>query len=335
MFNGKKPRFQYQNDYIDSINVFDNGDFIIFGGLSGRFSTLYDGKTFEPKLNLNIPSLCGFCNLLNDEFAIRSEFSHFEIYKFNSDRTSYTLIQKISTKEGGSSKNLGQLSNGDIYVVRIYVGYSNLYIYRKSESNPKYEPYGGNFLYHLEGIEDLINLNEKEVLGYKIDHGDDCLRIKIFNSEDYKVKRQNEIKFNHEGKKRLYISLPVYKVKNKLITAGAKNFYIIGLDNLELETTIQFDKYIKRILIRPKGNIFLIYKSNDYIQKEGEWFYKQYINNIKIDFETNDLIQSKEEDITEYCGNNKELFEVYNYVNNGIITMISKTNLYIYKNFDD
>lgn len=65
------------------------------------------------------------------------------------------------------------------------------------------------------------------------------------------------------ARKRLYISLPIYKMKNKLITACTKCFYIIGIDTLELETTIQFEKFILQILIRPKENIFLLCRSRE------------------------------------------------------------------------
>ena len=141
----------------------------------------------------------------------------------------------------------------------------------------------------------------------------------------------------------MHISLPVYLINNnKLITAGIKFLYIIGLDNLELETTILFEKFINQILIRPKKNIFLIYESRDvkHFELEGitnsvPFYYDQFINNIKIDFGTNDLIEGKEEEITSYCGDNKGLFQIYNYINNGIITLTDKSEITIYKDCDD
>ena len=348
MFIGKKVLFNYKSNYLDSVYVFDNGDFILFGvtdkSLYNKKSTLYDGKTFKPKLNLQLTSVYSFSYLLDDKFSICVDNSYFQLYKFNSDRTSYKEIQKLSSMEGGSAKNMKEISNGDLCINRLYVGYNNIYIFRKNESNPKYEPYGNTFLYHLEDLNELMNLNEKEALGYKINHGEESLTLKVFDINDYKIKRKNEIKFRDSKlKKRMHISLPVYLINNnKLITAGIKFLYIIGLDNLELETTILFEKFINKILIRPKKNIFLIYESRDEkrfevkgITNSARFYYDQFINNIKIDFGTNDLIEGKEEEITSYCGDNKGLFQIYNYINNGIITLTDKSEITIYKDCDD
>ena len=127
-----------------------------------------------------------------------------------------------------------------------------------------------------------------------------------------------------------------------MIATGSKSLYIFGIDNLELETTINFDKFITKILIRPKENIFLLCESRDKkIFKEigardgTRFHYAQFIYNIKIDFETNDLIETKEENITKICGENKELFALYNYINNGIITLIDKSKIVFYEDCDD
>ena len=355
MFKGKKVLFNYKSSYLDSVYVFDNGDFILFGvtdkstnDTSERKSALYDGRTFKPKLSLKMTSVCAFSYLANDKFSICIDNSYFNSYfqlcKFNSDRTSYEEIQKLSSIEGGSAKNVKEMSNGDLCINRVYVGFNNIYIFRKNESNPKYEPYGNTFLYHLEDLNELMNLNEKEALGYKINHAAESLTLKVFDISDYKIKRKNEIKFRDSKlKKRMHISLPIYLINNnKLITAGVKFLYIIGLDNLELETTILFEKFINKILIRPKKNIFLIYESRDEkhfevkgITNSARFYYDQFINNIKIDFGTNDLIEGKEEEITSYCGNNKGLFEIYNYINNGIITLTDKSEITIYKDCGD
>ena len=355
MFKGKKVLFNYKSSYLDSVYVFDNGDFILFGvtdkstnDTSERKSALYDGRTFKPKLSLKMTSVCAFSYLANDKFSICVDNSYFNSYfqlcKFNSDRTSYEEIQKLSSIEGGSAKNVKEMSNGDLCINRVYVGFNNIYIFRKNESNPKYEPYGNTFLYHLEDLNELMNLNEKEALGYKINHAVESLTLKVFDISNYKIKRKNEIKFRDSKlKKRMHISLPIYLINNnKLITAGIKFLYIIGLDNLELETTILFEKFINKILIRPNKNIFLIYESRDEkrfevkgITNSARFYYDQFINNIKIDFGTNDLIEGKEEEITSYCGNNKGLFEIYNYINNGIITLTDKSEITIYKDCGD
>ena len=199
------------------------------------------------------------------------------------------------------------------------------------------------FLFQLEDIDELINLNDKEALGYKKNYAVDSLILKIISIDDYKIIRQNEIKFkDNNNEMRLYTVQPIYKIhKNKLVTYGTKCLYIFGLDNLELETTIYFDKNITKILIRPKENIFLFCRKENKIFKNKrehdgtKFFYEQFLYNIKIDFETNDLIETKEENITDYCGENKELFGLFNYINNGIIALIDKSKIIIYENCDD
>ncbi len=352
MFIDKKVKFNHESNYLDSVYVFEDGDFILFGAIDKSLgnpfddkkkSTLYDGKTLKPKLLLNVSSLCSFFNLMNDEFAICHDLSYFELFKFNSDRTSYDKIQTFSDKEGGSPKIINQMPNLDICISRVYVGYSSMFIFRKNETNPKFAPYGENFVHHLEDIEEIISLNDTEALGYKIFKGSESLVLELLNINDYKLIRKNKINFMEgSARKRLYISLPIYKMKNKLITASTKCFYIIGIDTLELETTIQFEKFILQILIRPKENIFLLCRSREkkyYPNRDGtessHFYYDQYIKNIKIDFETNDIIEIKEEDITQYCGRNKELFHLYNYINNGIITLVEKSKIIFYEDFDD
>lgn len=352
MYIQKKVKFEYESSYIDSVYIFDDGDFILFGVAdlslekenksndeSKEKSTLYDGKTLKAKLLLKVSSSHCFFNLLNNEFSICIGYTHFELYKFNSDRTAYEKIQQLSKEQGGSPRILFQALNGDLCVDKFYTGYNNIYIYRKSEANPKYEPYGSKYLYYLEDTDNLININDKEILGYKRRFGVDSVILKIISNEDYKIKRQNEIIFDN-GKK-LYYNLPFYKInEDKIITVGTIHLYIFGLDNLELETTIKFDKSINKILIRPKGNIFLITelkneKHRKIISDSPSYYHDKYINNIKIDFKINDLLENKEEKISDITGNNKDLFELYNYIGNGLVTLIDKSKIVIYEDCDD
>ena len=353
MYIQKKVKFEYESNYIDSVFVFDDGDFILFGVADSSLensnndeskdkSTLYDGKTLKAKLLLEISSSHCFCNLFNNEFSICKGFSHFQLYKFNSNRTKYESIQPISKEQGGSANILFQSLNGDLCADKNYIGYNIIYIYRKKESNPKYEPYGNKNVYYLEDTYNLININDKEILGFKRRISPDSIILKIINNEDYKIKRQNEIKFDDDiSGKRLYYNLPFNKInENKIITAGTYHLYIFGLDNLELETTIKFDKSINKILIRPKGNIFLITqleetKSWKELKDASNFYNDKYINNIKIDFKINDLIENKEEKISDIIGNNKNLFELYNYIGNGLVSLIDKTKITIYEDCDD
>ena len=118
MYINKKVLFNYEQVYLDSVFVFDDGDFIIFGVPDNileneqttqindrRKSAVFDKKTFKPKVVLDISGLASFFNLANNEFGICKGSSFFEIYKFNNDRTSFKEVQKFSNFEGGSSKN--------------------------------------------------------------------------------------------------------------------------------------------------------------------------------------------------------------------------------------
>ena len=211
------------------------------------------------------------------------------------------------------------------------------------EVNEKFEPYGNTFLYQLEDINDIVDLNEKEVLGIQKKYGGiDSLVLNIIDTSNYKILRKNEIKYKDDSNNRLYISLPFHKWgENKLIGGGADSIFIFGLDTLELETTISFDKNIKNILVRPKGNIFLYLvadeKSKDMnLYKEANCyslFY--YLNEAKIDFKKNELKSYKEELINDYCKAHEDLFFIYNYVNNGLITLTDKTEIIIYDDFGD
>jgi len=90
----------------------------------------------------------------------------------------------------------------------------------------------------------------------------DCLQRRILildMDDDYKIKKQNEIKFKDKiAGTRIYLASPLIKInENKMLSYGANNLYIFDLDSLELDTIIQFEKPITKLLIRPTGNLFL------------------------------------------------------------------------------
>ena len=356
MYTNKKEKFIYNANYIDSVYVFDDGDFILFGIKleADKFldlkkksnpdldekSKLFSGKTFKQKMVFKITSKSCFYNLSNNEFAISCGFTHFEICKFNSDRTKYEIIQFLGKDVEGTCMNIGQLSNGDIFIIKLYLYYYNIYIYRKSENNEKYQLYGNNYLYLLEGLQNIINLNDKEVLTYKKNILEDSLELKIYSNDDYKIKKQNEIKFKDKiAGTRIYLASPLIKInENKMLSYGANNLYIFDLDSLELDTIIQFEKPIIKLLIRPAGNLFLFTENQETVSGNTSftiYIDKKYCSNIKIDFETNDLISNTEEDITNYCGEKKNIFYLDNYINNGLISLIDKNKLIIYENCDN
>ena len=344
MYINKKVKFNFKSTYIESVYVFKDGDFILFG--MPEKSILFDGKTLKQKMNLSVSSDCCFFDLDNDEFALCVNFSHFQINKFNSDRTSFQNIQKIST-EDGSARKLIQIPNGDICISKVYVGYINFYFYRKNPANPNYAPYGTNYFKFLEEGNDLININDKEILIYKFRVALDSLVLKVIENKEYKEVRTNEIKFrNKDIGNRLFINatstLKLVK-DNKIIAFSTFYLYIFGLDYLELETTIKFDYNIKNILVRPKGNIFLFlenrddkkHNKNSNIGRNKDYYYTQYINSLKIDFKTNELLEKKEEEISNIMGYNKDIFKMYNYIGNGLVTLIDETTAIIYEDCDD
>ena len=141
-------------------------------------------------------------------------------------------------------------------------------------------------------------------------------------------------------KKKLYFTTKLIKYNDeKLIAGGCFNLYIIDLKLLELETTIKLDKTIIQILIRPKGNIFVL----TYLQilyskipeRQTSPDIRQYfMSNIKIDFKTNDLIKNEETDITDKVGNYSSFYKFHNYINNGLIVN-TDSELIIYEDYGD
>ena len=307
MYINKKVKFNYKSTYIESVYVFKDGDFILFG--VPEKSILFDGKTLNQKMNLCVSSDSCFFDLDNDEFAFCINFTHFQINKFNSDKTSFQNIQKISTEEG-SARQIIRISNGDICISKNYVGYINYSFYRKNSANPNYAPYGINYFKFIENWNNEIKFRSKEI-------GE-----RLFINATSKLKLVKD---------------------NKIVAFSTFYLYIFGLDYLELETTIKFDYNIKSILVRPKGNIFLflenrdakMYQHNSNIGRNTNYYYVQYINSLKIDFKTNDLLEKKEEEISDIMGYNKDIFKMYNYIGNGLVTLIDETTAIIYEDCDD
>jgi hypothetical protein len=293
-------------------------------------------------MSLSVSSDCSFYDLSNDEFALCVNFNEFQLNKFISNRTSFKNIQKISEGEEGSARKIIQISNGDICASKIYVGYINFYIYRKDPVHSDYAPYGEKFFKFLEDINDLININDKEILTYKFKVVKDAIVLKIIDNKEYNEIRGNEIIFrNSEIGSRLYINATsTLKLanNNKLLAFSTKYLYIIGIDSLELETTIKLEYNIRNILVRPKGNVFLFLEDRKERQNAGknnDYYYKQYINSLKIDFKTNELLDNKEEEISAIMGNQKDIFKMYNYIGNGLVTLIDESKVIIYEDCDD
>ena len=318
-----KIKFKHQTQKINSVFIFNDGDFIIFtneGKSKDYYSIIYDAKTLKPKQTLNIISLSYFFYLTETEYGIQTENNKFQIYKFNKERTESQMIQTITLKDFSSPYKLSKASNGDILAFYFYFGGLGVDVYRKKNNKEFYELMSDIQTLFLD---DIININEKEVLGYKKRYSPQSIEIKVLNNENYKVVRENSIC-------RVLLLLPMYLVsKDKFISAGSYKFYIFDLNTLELETIIQLSKIITTILIRPKGNIFLITKSN----YEPEDY---YINNIKIDYNTNELILNEEIiNINKTFNAHGSLSQIENYPNNGFVHLIDYKEIIIYDKYYD
>lgn len=322
--NNVKIKFKGQEKKINSVFIFKDGDFMIFvdkGNSKNYYSIIYDAKTLKPKHALNIVSLSYFFYLTETEYGIQTEDNKFQIYEFNKERTKSNMIQTINLKKFSSPYKLSKASNGDILLFYFYFGGMGIDVYRKNNNEEFYKLKSDIETLYLD---DIININEKEVLGYKKRYSPDySIEIKVLNNENYKVIRENSIY-------RVIMLLSMYKVSNdKLISAGNNKLYIFDLNTLELETIIQLSKIIKTILIRPKGNIFLITKNNydpeDY-----------YIDNIKIDYKTNELILNETiVNINKAFNAHGSLSQIENYPNNGFVHLVDYKEIIIYDKYYD
>ena len=320
--------FKYDKMNIESFIPFEDGDFIIIAE-NNEASFLYDGKTFQQKLNLSLSSSAAFFLLTQYEYGIISN-QNIELYNFSKDRTSSKLIQIITPKESSIGLKLEKLSNGDLLLFSYLLASKAIFVFRKNPQNTMYENEKQFLLYDLDSI---IELNSKELLGYKIIMSPECLILKVLNFDDYKVKRENKNNFivKTSKRKRIYLSKPIFKVSdNKLLSLGANCIFIFDINTLELETTIKFNKEVIKILIRPKGNILLF--CNDIYYKNSVRIEKYFIDNIKINYDNNVLEKNEERDITNNLGDNKNIFEFYHYLEKGLAVLIDKT-LIIYENY--
>mgnify|MGYP002625171876 CR=1 FL=1 len=331
MTDTNKIKFKYKSLKVESIFIFKNGDIIIFGN-GETFSTLYDGKTFKEKTTLGVTSDSCFFYLTEEEFGLCISYK-FELNKFNKDRTSFTSIQKLYTKQFETGKSLVKLSNGDILFFKFYMGYMAISVYRESKEN--FGP--GDYLYKLqefriENCEDIIELNEKEFLGYKKNISNETLELTVYDNENYQVKKVNSIKTEVQGQKRLYFTTKIYKNGNKLLCGGCYKIFIIDLESLELETTIKISKIVDKLLIRPDGRIYVITYDDSFYKAEIKFF----IHDLKIDFTTNDLIEDKEINVINFLEDKKSIIsslECYNYFNSGLSVVLDRRELIIFENY--
>ncbi len=351
MENKKEPKilFEFQSRNIDSVLVFKDGDFIIFitntpDLYKNNYSVLYDAKTFQEKQKFDVSSISCFYYLTEDEYGIYKD-DKFEIYFFKNQRKESKLFQTFHLKNFSSAYKLSKLSNGDLLMYSYYLGRIDIEVYRKNNSDYSYIL---KYEFQTHCYDEIIEINNKELLGYKKSFSPDSLILKVLNNEDYTVLRENTINydindpiiedkkhigFKTTGRKRIYLLFPLYKVsEKKIITAGINRIFIFETDTLQLETVIQLSREIIKLLIRPKGNIFCIC-----VEKTKNAFEHNYfLNNINIDYRTNSLILNEENNnINDKVKQHGFLFQLYNYINNGFITVVDKKEMIIYDSYYD
>ena len=331
MTDTNKIKCKYKSFKVESIFIFKDGDIIIFG-IGESFSTLYDGKTFKSKTTLNVTSDSCFFYLTEEEFGLCISYK-FSLKNFENNRTSYTSIQSFPTKQFETGKSLVKLSNGDILFFKFYMGSMAISIYRKTKD----PTCNADDLYQLqdfriENCEDIIELNEKEFLGYKKMISSESLELTVYNNENYQVKKVKSIKTEVDKKKRLYFTTKIYKNGNKLICGGCYKIFIIDLDSLELETTIGITKVVDKLLIRPNGRIYIVAYDDSLYKTKRNFF----IHDLKIDFNTNELVESKEINVIDFLQDEESnifSFDCYNYFNNGLAVVLDRRELIVYENY--
>ena len=345
--------FKYKSLEIESVYIFDDKDFIIFGigdlNVNKKSSLLFDGKTFKSKLNLEIPSSSCFFDLKDGEFGLCINYK-FTINKFNCDRTGYTEIQNVRINNFEIGRKLMKLLNGDILFFKYYMGSQSISIFRKTYKDVEFIQ--NEYMYKLldntliDNIEEIIELNKDEFLGYKKSIVSPESLILTVYDENYQIKKKNSIiaeiqNFDGSIKKKLYFTSSLLKVNDKkLIACGSFNIYIIDIDSLELETTIKLKRIINKILIRPKGNIFVLTSEQKIFCKDKKRevspdYFQYFLHNIKIDFKTNEMVKNEEKDITDKTGIYTSFFDFYNYPSNGLVLVIDNGEVIIYDNYGD
>ena len=230
-FNEDKIIFRYESIKvrIDSVFVFSNGDILIF---MYKNTTLFDGKTFSPKLKLDfIDSVYCFCYISEEEF-ITFKNNQFSIYIFENQRTSIKLCNEINCE---FIIKIHKLSNDDLAIICIYNNNYILKIFRKinlDEYNNDSQK-TSNYQYILykttnDPINELLEINTNTILTIRKEI--DKLIFSIYDiKNNYTKIKANKIKTSFNGKTKIYIVSPFYKTKNnkKIIAAGFGNIISI------------------------------------------------------------------------------------------------------------
>ena len=320
---------------IESIFSFKNGDLLVFK--NNICSILYDGKTFSEKLELSfLGALCSFCYLNEEEFIVIKDF-YFSLYKFENNRTNCKLVTTINKNEYQEiNKKIFCLSNNDLLSVSELYFEPIIKIFRRITENNQFKEYKLLDNYKLDEIGDVINLEDDKFLTIKKNQNKDNILLKIYSNKNYIILKNNRIQCTVNNKRRIsfFSDLPFFKVNNNRILFGNTSFlYIFGIDTLELETTLKISPKIRGIRMLRDNSIILFESNKELIGLRSVLSY--YISKVQIDFENNEFIKKETEVITEKIGEYKTLFNICNYLDNGLATITDQYKLKIYKNMID
>ena len=188
------------NQKIASIFVFEDGDFIIFDNF--EYSNLYDKETLYPKITLEISIRNFFYYFTEEEFGLYIK-NKYKIFKFKNNRTEYNEIQTFDLKEFEEGNKLMRISNNDILFFKCYKDshlHFHVSIYKKYKNNDN-----DSFLYKIQEqysinkCDEIIEISNKELLGYRKELYSEILKLFILYNDSYKIKKR---KFNQNGSRK-------------------------------------------------------------------------------------------------------------------------------------
>ena len=328
-FLGEKLIFKYENEkeIIDSAFIFKDGDIIIF---KSTFSEIYNIETGKEKLRLNfLGSILVFC-YLNEETFISNKNSFFNIYKFLNNRTGFQLIQTINFPQNCFAYKIYYLTNRDI-ICQIYSHYeTRLLIYTKEIDNEEYVQ-SNDYSHTIKNIDEIIELNTDKFLTIKKTVNDELI-FNLYKTQDYKLIKSNAICLRSDRNKVIYFIFTFNKInENKIINGNLNNIFIFDLQMLDLETIINFNDFkINKLKYINNETILIIGEdekcNNNLFDFENRVIFKK----LKMDFFLNDIIDEKKEDMTTYIGEYISLFQIENYWDKWIYSLVGKTVLRIY-----
>ena len=325
----KKIIFKYENqkEIIDSAFIFKDGDIIIF---KNTYSQIYNTKTNKQKLILNFLGSISFFCYLNEETFISNKNSYFTIYKFLNNRSDLQQIQRINFPDNYFSRKIFHLTNGDIICQTYLHLETRLLIYTKKNNDEKYlglKDYSPIII----NVDEIIELNIDKFLTIKKTINDELI-FKIYNTQDYKLVKSNTIYLRSDRTKVIYFIFTFSKInENKIINGNLNNIFIFDLQMLDLETIINFNDFkINKLKYINNETILLIGEDEECNKKNIGLENRVIFKRLKMDFCLNDIIDEKDEDMTEYIGKFISLFQIDAFWDKEIYTLVGKSILRIY-----